>query len=134
MALSTGTKLGPYEVMDTVGAGGMGEVYRARDGRLGRYVAIKVLPASFNSDGQRLLRFEQEAHAAASSESSEHSCGLRCWPAGRRLTVHRQRTSLRRDFTGPTALWTAAAAQGDRVRPADRPGLGRCAQQGNCAP
>lgn len=66
MALSTGTKLGPYEVVGSVGVGGMGEVYRARDGRLGREVAIKVLPASFNSDGMRLQRFEQEAHAAAS--------------------------------------------------------------------
>ena len=63
MALSPGTKLGPYEIVSAVGAGGMGEVYRARDARLGRDVAVKVLPASFSSDPERLRRFEQEARA-----------------------------------------------------------------------
>ncbi len=65
MGLSTGVKLGPYEVMQSVGAGGMGEVYRARDPRLGREVAVKVLPPSFSADPGRLRRFEQEARAAA---------------------------------------------------------------------
>lgn len=65
MALATGTKLGPYELSSTLGAGGMGEVYRARDPRLNRDVAVKLLPASFSSDRQRLQRFEQEARAAA---------------------------------------------------------------------
>jgi eukaryotic-like serine/threonine-protein kinase len=65
MALTLGTKLGPYEVFAAIGAGGMGEVYRARDPRLNREVAIKVLPASFSSDQERLHRFEQEARAAA---------------------------------------------------------------------
>ena len=64
MTLPAGTKLGPYEVLSPLGAGGMGEVYRARDTRLGREVAIKVLPASFSSDADRLRRFEQEARAA----------------------------------------------------------------------
>ncbi len=64
MALSTGTRLGPYEILAPIGAGGMGEVYRARDPRLGREVAIKVLPASFSQDPDRLKRFEQEARAA----------------------------------------------------------------------
>ena len=50
MTLAAGTKLGPYEVLSPIGAGGMGEVYRARDPRLGREVAIKVLPASFSQD------------------------------------------------------------------------------------
>src|SRR5947207_12309260 len=59
--ITTGTKFGPYEVTGQLGAGGMGEVYRARDTRLGREVAIKVLPASFASDADRLRRFEQEA-------------------------------------------------------------------------
>jgi serine/threonine protein kinase len=63
MALSAGTRLGPYEIMSFVAAGGMGEVYRARDTRLNRSVAIKVLPASFASDSDRLRRFEQEARA-----------------------------------------------------------------------
>lgn len=65
MSLPAGTKLGPYEILVPVGAGGMGEVYGARDTRLGREVAIKVLPASFASDPERLRRFEQEARAVA---------------------------------------------------------------------
>ena len=64
MPLQSGTRLGPYEIQSTVGAGGMGEVYRARDTRLGRDVAIKVLPAGI-TDPERLARFEQEARAAA---------------------------------------------------------------------
>src|SRR5579864_464386 len=62
---SAGTSLGPYEILGTIGAGGMGEVYRARDPRLGREVAIKVLPSQFSADSERLRRFEQEARAAA---------------------------------------------------------------------
>src|SRR5499433_2300464 len=58
------TRLGPYEIIAPLGAGGMGEVYRARDTRLGRDVAIKVLPPSYADDKERLQRFEQEACAA----------------------------------------------------------------------
>jgi serine/threonine protein kinase len=65
MSLAAGLRLGPYEIVAPLGAGGMGEVYRARDPRLGREVAIKVLPAAFAEDGERLRRFEQEARAAA---------------------------------------------------------------------
>src|SRR5687768_9024613 len=65
MALSGGTRLGPYEIQSALGAGGMGEVYRARDTRLGRDVAVKVLSSTFSSDPERLHRFEQEARAAA---------------------------------------------------------------------
>ena len=64
MPLSPGTRLGPYEILSLLGAGGMGEVYRARDSRLGRDVAVKVLPASFSKDPDRLKRFEQEARSA----------------------------------------------------------------------
>jgi len=64
MALSAGTRLGPYEVLSPIGAGGMGEVYRARDERLKRDVAVKVLPATYSADADRLRRFEQEAQAA----------------------------------------------------------------------
>jgi serine/threonine protein kinase/Tol biopolymer transport system component len=65
VTLSSGTKLGEYEVKSLLGSGGMGEVYRARDSRLGRDVAIKVLPSFVSSDPNRLRRFEQEARAAA---------------------------------------------------------------------
>ena len=64
MTLSAGTKLGHYEVLALLGAGGMGEVYRARDEKLKRTVAIKVLPASLTQDAERMRRFEQEAQAA----------------------------------------------------------------------
>jgi len=64
MTLAAGSRLGPYEIVGQIGAGGMGEVYRAKDPRLGRDVAIKVLPASFSQDADRLRRFEQEAKAA----------------------------------------------------------------------
>ncbi len=64
MTLAAGSRLGPYEVVGLLGAGGMGEVYRARDERLRREVAIKVLPASFSQDADRLKRFELEAQAA----------------------------------------------------------------------
>ena len=61
MPLPTGTHLGPYEILSVIGAGGTGEVYKARDTRLGRNVAIKVLPEAFAVDAERLARFEREA-------------------------------------------------------------------------
>ena len=65
MALTSGSKLGPYEIQSPLGAGGMGEVYRAKDTRLGRDVAVKILPESFARETDRLRRFEQEARAVA---------------------------------------------------------------------
>ena len=65
MVLPSGTKLGSYEIVELLGAGGMGEVYRARDSRLDRSVAIKVLPAALSADSDRLHRFEQEARSAS---------------------------------------------------------------------
>jgi serine/threonine protein kinase/Tol biopolymer transport system component len=65
MLLTAGTKVGPYEIVSSLGAGGMGEVYRARDTRLGRDVALKILPESFAQQSDRLYRFEQEARAVA---------------------------------------------------------------------
>ncbi|HEX7580877.1 MAG TPA: serine/threonine-protein kinase, partial [Thermoanaerobaculia bacterium] len=75
MTLSPGTKLGPYEILAPLGAGGMGEVYRARDTRLDRTVAVKVLPAHLSSDPQLRLRFEREARAI-STLSHPHICTL----------------------------------------------------------
>src|SRR5262245_61155935 len=65
MTMTTDKKLGPYEILYSSGPGGMGEVWRARDTRLDREVAIKVLPASFANDADRLRRFEQEARATS---------------------------------------------------------------------
>ncbi|MEP6769146.1 MAG: protein kinase, partial [Acidobacteriota bacterium] len=66
MSLAAGTRLGPYEIVSPLGAGGMGEVYRARDARLGRDVAIKVMPDALAHDPERLARFEREAQVLAS--------------------------------------------------------------------
>src|SRR5277367_4289558 len=65
MAFSLGTRLGPYEIVAPLGAGGMGEVYRARDTRLDRSVAIKLLPDAFSANKNRLRRFEEEARSAS---------------------------------------------------------------------
>ncbi|MGA9882081.1 MAG: protein kinase, partial [Candidatus Acidiferrales bacterium] len=66
MPISTGSRLGSYEILSPLGAGGMGEVYRARDSKLGRDVAIKVLPEAFARDPDRMARFEREAKVLAS--------------------------------------------------------------------
>src|SRR5437667_8848647 len=65
MTTAAGTKLGRYEIRSKIGAGGMGEVYLARDPQLGRDVAVKVLPSTYSDDAERLHRFEQEACAAS---------------------------------------------------------------------
>src|SRR5271168_4877744 len=75
MPLSSGTRLGPYEIQSPLGAGGMGEVYRARDTRLDRTVAVKILPARFSSDPVRKQRFEREARTI-SNLNHPHICVL----------------------------------------------------------
>ena len=66
MSLESGTKLAHYEILEPIGKGGMGEVYRAKDSKLGRQVAIKVLPEEFSQDEERLARFKREAKVLAS--------------------------------------------------------------------
>src|ERR1700737_3665027 len=75
MALSAGARLGPYEILASIGAGGMGQVYKARDTRLDRIVAVKVLPEHLSSNPQLRERFEREAKAI-SSLSHPHICAL----------------------------------------------------------
>jgi hypothetical protein len=91
MPLSSGDRLGPYEVVAPLGAGGMGEVYRARDTRLGRDVALKVLPSEVANDIPRRQRFEREARSVAATRQTftgwagrrtERSLGW-VWTSGR---------------------------------------------------
>jgi serine/threonine protein kinase len=118
MPLSSGAKLGPYEIVSVLGAGGMGVVYRARDPRLGRDVALKVLPDDVAGDAERLERFEHEARAAA---ALNHLNIAAVYDVGRegpvRYVVHELlegetlRERLRRGRLGPReALDTAAQA------------------------
>ena len=85
MGLTAGTRLGPYEIVAALGAGGMGEVYKARDTRLDRTVAIKVLPSDLAGDADRRSRFEREARAIAALEHP-HICAL--YDVGEQSDVH----------------------------------------------
>jgi serine/threonine protein kinase len=78
MTVTPGTNIGPYEIGDAIGVGGMGEVYRVRDVRLGRHVAVKVLPAAFASDDDRVARFRREAQVLAALNHPHIAaiCGL----------------------------------------------------------
>jgi eukaryotic-like serine/threonine-protein kinase len=86
MALPSGTKLGPYEIQSPLGAGGMGEVYRATDVRLGRDVAVKILPAHLSSDSAARQRLEREAKTISGLNHPNAPCfsipawASRCWP------------------------------------------------------
>ena len=108
--IAAGSRLGPYEILAPIGAGGMGEVYRARDPRLGREVAIKVLPASFSSDPDRLRRFEQEARAAGIAGRVSRSER----PAGRGEGETRSRVSLTSKFSCDCAPLTPSLSRGER--------------------
>ncbi len=85
MPVSSGDKIGRYEVVGLLGAGGMGEVYRARDTKLGRGVALKVLPARLASDADYIGRFEREAQVLASLTGRTirypERVDVRCWPS-----------------------------------------------------
>jgi serine/threonine protein kinase len=119
MALTSGTKLGPYEIQSPLGAGGMGEVYRARDTKLNRDVAIKVLPDLVARDADRMARFIREAQTLASLNHPniaqiyglEESGGVRALVMelveGEDLTVH-------------IARWTDPAQRGAADRAPDR--------------
>ena len=133
MTLSAGTRLGPYEILSPIGAGGMGEVYRARDTRLQRDVAIKVLSAEFSADADRLRRFEQEARAAS---ALNHPNIMSIFDVGEDA---RQPYVVSELLEGETLrdadlLLGAALAQGRGLRPADRSRPRRGARDGDRAP
>ena len=96
MSIAPGTRLGPYEITAKLGEGGMGEVYRATDTKLEREVAIKVLPAAFVEDPERLARFEREAQAPGPAQPPQHRLDLR--PGGER----RRRALVMELVEGPT--------------------------------
>src|SRR5712692_2189214 len=108
MTLTAGTRLGSYEVVAPLAAGGMGEVYRARDPKSGRDVAIKVLPALFAGDADRVARFEREAHALAGVVAPQHPLDSRFRRRGghgtRRNGAARGRDAARPAAVGPAEM------------------------------
>ena len=114
MALATGARLGPYEIVAPIGAGGMGEVYRARDPRLGRDVAIKVLPPALSADADRLQRFEQEARAAAALNHPNILAVFDVGARGRAVSSSRSCSKAKRCGSVSPAR-PAAGPQGDRA-------------------
>ena len=133
MALQPGSRLGPYEILAPIGAGGMGEVYRARDPRLGRDVAIKVLPPSFSDDADRLRRFEQEARAAG---ILNHPNIIAVYDIGTVDDAPYVVTELLEGETlrEPDGRRRARAAARDRLRAPDRPRTRGRAREGNRPP
>ena len=124
MALQPGSRVGSYEVIDTLGAGGMGEVYRARDSKLGREVALKVLPDQFVSDADRLARFLREAQLLASLNHPNIAHDSR----SRRVRRSHARWSWSWSRASPSAdriaSGRAAVGGGSADRAADRRGAG----------
>ena len=105
--ISAGTKLGPYEILSPLGAGGMGEVYRARDAKLNREVAIKVLPEALAEDAERLARFQREAQVLASLNHPHIAAIYGLEKVGRLrgagAGAGRRRDARRADRAGPAA-------------------------------
>ncbi len=132
VTLTSGTKLGDYEVKSMLGSGGMGEVYRARDSRLGRDVAIKVLPPFYSADSDRLRRFEQEARAAA---ALNHPNILAVFQMGTYEGTPYLVSELLEGETLREQIkrWPSVGAQGDRLRGADRARAGRSPRERHCA-
>jgi serine/threonine protein kinase len=129
MALSAGIKLGPYEIQSLIGAGGMGEVYRAHDARLDRTVAIKVLPISYSADRDRLQRFAQEARSAA---ALNHPNILSIFDIGdTRGAPYVVSELLEGDSPRLTETWPAIAPKSHRLCIAGRARIGSRAREGH---
>ena len=133
MSISKGDLIGPYEIVGWIGAGGMGEVYRARDPRLGREVAIKLIAGSMAKDANRVHRFEQEARARRPAQSPERAGGLRCRQL-RRHPLHHLGTARRRIAWQPPSRRTVADAESRRIRTSNRRGARRRARQAHRSP
>ena len=131
MSLAPGSKLGPYEILGQIGAGGMGEVYRAKDPRLAREVAIKVLPATYSQDAERLRRFEQEAKAAGVLNHPNITAVYDIGTARRRRALRRPGASRGRDAARGARRRPHRAAPRARLRDADRPRPRRGAREGH---
>ena len=133
MTLSAGARLGPYEILAPLGAGGMGEVYRARDAKLDRDVAVKVLPAQLTANADALARFEREAKAVA---ALSHPNILSIFDFGTHdgvsyaVTELLEGETLRGKLDGSTVTQKQAVGLGAP----DRAGPLRCARQGRRAP
>ena len=133
MSLAPGVRLGPYEIVAPIGAGGMGEVYRARDTRLERDVALKILPDEVSADPERRARFEREAKAVAALSHPEHPRD----PRRRRPRRHGLRghgAARRRDAARSPFGWGAAGPEGGGDRRADCPRPGRRSREGHRPP
>jgi tetratricopeptide (TPR) repeat protein len=120
MTILAGSRLGPSEILSPIGAGGMGEVWRARDPRLGREVAIKVLPASFSAHADRLRRFEQEARTAGIL-NHPNITGRSRRRRARGRALRRSGAARGGDAAAGARRRAALSAEGDRLRDPDRP-------------
>src|SRR5690349_7830765 len=107
MPLQAGSRLGPYEILAAIGAGGMGEVYRAKDTKLGRDVAIKVLPESVAADPERVARFHREAQVLASLNHPNiaHVYGFDSEPLRRSVLDTREHNGASASSVDPSASY-----------------------------
>src|ERR1039458_6475718 len=113
MSFTSGSKLGPYEIQSLIGAGGMGEDYRARDTRLHRVVAIKILPESLSSNPDRLARFQQEARILGALNHPNLMAIYDVGSQAGRSAFSRLRVSRRPDTSRTAASWFSPAATGE---------------------
>jgi serine/threonine protein kinase len=134
MTIAAGTHLGSYEILAPIGAGGMGEVYRAHDTKLGRDVAIPVLPETFAHDPERLSWFQREAKMLASLNHPKHRGDLRTG-GGRQQELSGDGAGSGRDAAGANCQGRSALRRRSaRHLPPDRRGTGSRSREGHRSP